>query len=184
MGNVAPAPGRARFRAAVQEANALSGADTITVPAGVYQLQIPAINTDGPEAGDIDIMSPITITGAGAGTTILDGGPPPLGMPEQRGLDRLLEVHPRSGTVTLQGIALREGFSAEEGGALRNSNTGLLRLIGVHVLDSFASKAGGGIENTAPAGSRSSTPPFRATPPAAGERRSTTPVLGPCHRRQ
>ena len=44
-----------------------AGADTIIVPAGVYELQIPTVNEDLDTTGDFDIHSPMTIVGAGAG---------------------------------------------------------------------------------------------------------------------
>src|SRR5688572_11501734 len=39
------------LRAAVQESNALSGIDTISVPAGVYELAIPALSEDTSAGG-------------------------------------------------------------------------------------------------------------------------------------
>ncbi|HNB52969.1 MAG TPA: hypothetical protein PK530_13555, partial [Anaerolineales bacterium] len=58
------------LRAAVMEANALAGDDTISVPAGNYSLTI-----DGYDAvsavGDLDITSNIIMTGVGSSTTII-----------------------------------------------------------------------------------------------------------------
>lgn len=50
------------LRAAVQTANAVSGADTVTVPAGTYVL-----------ASGLAVTNSITITGAGARQTVVDG---------------------------------------------------------------------------------------------------------------
>ncbi|MBI2760816.1 MAG: DUF11 domain-containing protein [Chloroflexi bacterium] len=67
------------LRAAIMEANALAGADIITLPAGTYQLTLPG--TDNTAAGgDLDINSSVTINGGGAATTIIQmvhpgGGP-------------------------------------------------------------------------------------------------------------
>jgi CSLREA domain-containing protein len=66
--------GTCTLRAAIQEANALPGADTIQVPAGIYTLAIPPLNENNADVGDLDITGPVTIIGAGAGITILDGG--------------------------------------------------------------------------------------------------------------
>src|SRR5918997_3681293 len=66
--------GTCTLRAAIQEANALSGHDTIEVAAGVYELGIPTVNDDLPSTGDFDVTDTLTITGAGA--TIVDGGVP------------------------------------------------------------------------------------------------------------
>ena len=82
------------LRAAIQEANALDGRDTIAVPAGVFVLSLGAGGgepVDPPDdragldcdrrrrrqEGDLDITCPVTIIGAGPGETIVDGGDPP-----------------------------------------------------------------------------------------------------------
>ena len=93
-GECETAAGECTLRAAIQEANARGGHDVINVPAGTYVLTL-APDPDAPELpevegitcvqplsgdsdGDLDITCPITITGAGAGTTIIEaGGPPP-----------------------------------------------------------------------------------------------------------
>src|SRR3954447_23146564 len=83
------------LRAAIQEADATDGADTVIVPPGRYRLSsVPA-----PEAGaagetdagngDLDITDDLTVRGAGARETTIDGG----------GLDRVFEV--ASGTTAL-----------------------------------------------------------------------------------
>src|SRR5687768_14052285 len=71
--------GTCTLRAAIQEANARSGADTITVPAGTYMLTRAPLNENGITTGDLDITAPLTIIGVGAGLTIIDGGTPPAG---------------------------------------------------------------------------------------------------------
>jgi hypothetical protein len=88
---VTAATGDCTLRAAVMEANALAGADTITLPAGTYQLSltgvdercdgdtpctgtspdwVPVITSDA-SMGDLDINDDLTITGAGAELTII-----------------------------------------------------------------------------------------------------------------
>ena len=62
------------LRAAIQEANAFAGADTITLPAGMYTLSIPGPLEDEAATGDLDITDDLTLTGAGAANTIIDGG--------------------------------------------------------------------------------------------------------------
>jgi CSLREA domain-containing protein len=68
-GVCAMADGACSLRAALQEANVLTGSHVITLPAGVYTLTIP-----GPlGGGSLEIVSgPITINGAGAATTIIE----------------------------------------------------------------------------------------------------------------
>ncbi|GAA2037039.1 right-handed parallel beta-helix repeat-containing protein [Polymorphospora rubra] len=135
------------LRAAVQEANASLPGDTIQVPAGTYQLTRAPAGDNGDGTGDLDIVSPVTIVGAGPAHTIVDGGQPPAGAPpERRGLDRLLEIHDTAGNVTLSGLTLREGYDPEQGGALLSESPGLLRLQDVAVLDSYAGVTGGGID--------------------------------------
>ena len=67
----APGNGVCTLRAAIQVANALPGPDTIIVPAGTYALTIPGQGEDAAAAGDLDITDNLTITGAGAATTII-----------------------------------------------------------------------------------------------------------------
>ncbi|MEV0729580.1 winged helix-turn-helix domain-containing protein [Polymorphospora sp. NPDC050346] len=135
------------LRAAIQEANATLPGDTIQVPAGTYQLTRPPAGDNGDATGDLDIVSPLTIVGAGDEHTVVDGGQPPAGAPpERRGLDRLLEIHDTAGNVTVSGLTLREGYDPEQGGALLSRSPGLLRLQDVAVLDSYAGVTGGGID--------------------------------------
>ncbi len=61
-GVCADASGNCSLRAAVQEANALAGANTITLPAGTYYL-----------TNALNVSQNLTINGAGQATTILDG---------------------------------------------------------------------------------------------------------------
>jgi parallel beta-helix repeat protein len=142
------------LRAAIIEANALPGADTIRILPGTYELQIPTVNADLPETGDWDIHGPVTIYGESTNPadTVIDGGwPLPGASPEARGIDRLFEIHPGTWNVTLQNLTLREGYSVEDGGAIQNWSSGLLRLDTVVVRDSLAGGAGGGLNNADPA---------------------------------
>ena len=66
-GICADAAGACSLRAAITEANALAGADTITVPAGTYTQALASANDNSNAGGDFDITSPMTINGAGAG---------------------------------------------------------------------------------------------------------------------
>src|SRR5918992_2268269 len=93
--------GTCTLRAAIQEANALSGHDTIEVAAGVYELGIPTVNDDLPSTGDFDITDTVTITGESAAATIVDGGLPlPRFEPGGRGVDRPVGSPPASGERT------------------------------------------------------------------------------------
>jgi CSLREA domain-containing protein len=143
----ATSTGACTLRAAIQQANALAGDDVIQVPAGTYAIAIAPQNENLANSGDFDVTAPVTIIGAGKEATILDGGVPNSSAPEMRGRDRVLEVHAAAGNVTLAGLSIREGYSAEQGGGIYNVSSGTLRLDDVRVLDSYAAKYGGGIAN-------------------------------------
>lgn len=144
-GICATSGGVCTIRAALQEANALPGADTITIPAGTYTLRI-ATGAEDSSFGDFDIFAPVTIVGAGAGSTILDGGDAPIGAaPNVLAVDRLFEVHPTAGNVSISRLTMQGGWSAANGGAIANSSPGTLRLESVTVRDSVTEVEGGGI---------------------------------------
>src|SRR5438093_12159986 len=69
-GSCATAASTCTLRAAIQEANANVGPDTIVVPAGTYLLTIAGQGEDAAATGDLDIRDDLTITGAGADSTI------------------------------------------------------------------------------------------------------------------
>lgn len=65
------ASGETTLRAAIQEANASPGPDTIFLPAGVFDLTL--VGTDNTAAaGDLDITDALTIVGAGSDQTVID----------------------------------------------------------------------------------------------------------------
>lgn len=61
------------LRAAIIAANAAAGSDTIQVPAGTYLLSLTGANEDAAASGDLDITDSVTIQGAAAATTLIDG---------------------------------------------------------------------------------------------------------------
>src|SRR5690242_21889878 len=68
-GVCADASNNCTLRAAIMETNALGGADTITLPAGTFTLtRVGSDDTD--VNGDLDVTGPLTINGAGSGSTI------------------------------------------------------------------------------------------------------------------
>ncbi|HEY0640073.1 MAG TPA: DNRLRE domain-containing protein [Pseudonocardiaceae bacterium] len=140
--------GQCTLRAAIQEANSTAAADTITLMAGTYVLTIAPSGDNGDATGDLDITRPLTISGPGPMTTIIDAGAAPGGAPpEQAGMDRLIEIGETAGNVTLRGLTLREGYDADQGGALLNASAGTVRLEHARVLDSYATAFGGGISH-------------------------------------
>lgn len=111
-GTCADASNKCTLRAAIQEANAWAGADTITLSAGVFQLSITGTGDETAATGDLDITADLTITGSGATSTTIDGG----------GLDRVFDIGP-NGTplnVFINSLAIRNGVvSGVPGGAIR-----------------------------------------------------------------
>lgn len=126
--------GDCSLRAAVQQANASAGTDEIVVPAGVFSLITPG-NDNVAVTGDLDITQSVTIRGAGADATIVNGGR----------LDRVFDIDPaRAGgvTVEMRGLTV-QGGSAALGGGIQNA--GALTLSGVAISDNIATGDGGGI---------------------------------------
>lgn len=124
------------LRAAVQETNALSGADTIILPAGIYTLTIPGVGENLAATGDLDLNDNLTLTGAGAATTIIDGG----------ALDRVLHLNTSGRTVQISGITVRHGdasLSGVGGAIMLQTNTRLL--LADSIVRESVSPSGGGI---------------------------------------
>lgn len=123
------------LRAAIQEANALAGADSIVVPPGTYVLGLSGADEDLAASGDLDVRDDLTVTGAGAIATIIDGG----------GLDRVLHI---SGTVTISQLGIRNGnASVEDSGCGAQGggvcNVGTLVMSDVTISGNTAADAGG-----------------------------------------
>jgi len=125
------------LRAAIQQANFHAGGDTIVLGARTHTLSIAGRNEDAAATGDLDVTSgPLTITGAGAGVSIIDGG----------GIDRVFDVQVGATQVTISGVTIRNG----------DAGTGLTKGGGIEAMDSItltdsvitgnkAGAAGGGI---------------------------------------
>ncbi len=129
----APGNGICTLRAAIRESNALAGADEIILPAGTYLLTIPGVNENNAATGDLDITGPLTISGAGAATTIIDAN----------GLDRVLDIQAQ-GSLSLQGVTVRGGFvTGGSGGGINMLNGNLT--VTDSVVTQNSSNAGGGI---------------------------------------
>jgi CSLREA domain-containing protein len=127
------------LREAISAANANPGADIITLPAGIYTLTIPGANEDGNATGDLDITDSVTINGAGAATTIIDGG----------ALDRV--IHVLAGTSTISDVTIRNGLppGVDDGGGVLVVTNATLTLTNVTLTDNRTSGgAGGGILNS------------------------------------
>ena len=98
--------GNCTLRAAIMEANALPGADSIHLPAlfgttTVYALTIAGTGEDAAATGDLDITSDLTITGDGQAITIIDGG----------SLDRVFHIFGEA-PVKIARVTIRGGNAA------------------------------------------------------------------------
>jgi CSLREA domain-containing protein len=92
------------LRAAIMEANALAGRDTIVLPAGVYALTRAGADEDNARTGDLDLKSNLVLKGQGTATTIIDAAQ----------LDRVL--HLVNGIVKISKLTLANGSTASVGG--------------------------------------------------------------------
>lgn len=86
------------LRAAIQEANALPGENTINLPTGTYVLTIPGRQEDGALTGDLDVRDNLMLVGNDVTTTIVDGNQ----------LDRVFDVANTS--MKMSGITIRNGY--------------------------------------------------------------------------
>ncbi|MCD6290443.1 MAG: CSLREA domain-containing protein [Anaerolineae bacterium] len=121
-GACADSNGNCSLRAAIMQANALSGPDTITLPAGTYTLSGNA-NEDDCTSGDLDIADDLTINGAGADVTIIDANQ----------VDRVFDVYAETAniTVTINDVTITggkapdgpAGYGGDYGGGIYNNET-------------------------------------------------------------
>jgi CSLREA domain-containing protein len=123
-GLCATADGACSLRAAVQEANQRGGSQRISLADWQVLLQ-----------GELLITDDLTISGLGAGETVIGGS----------GEARLLRVS-RGAKLTLEALTLQAGATTGDGGALYNE--GQAALTAVQISGSRADGSGGGIFNT------------------------------------
>lgn len=115
------------LRAAILEANAHAGADTIVLQANVTYLLTRVGIDDVARTGDLDVTDSVTIIGAGP-TTVIDGNGAVLG-------DRVFQFDKCIGggymsvcatgdvVATLSGVTIQHGYSAIVGGGILNHAT-------------------------------------------------------------
>lgn len=126
------------LRAGIMEANFDDTADTVNLPPGTYTLTVAGSGEDDSATGDLDILAPLTISGAGVDATIIDAA----------GIDRVVEVLRSDTDLTLDRLTLCGGSAvtslSERGGGLLHHGRHLW-LTRVRVTGNIAN-AGGGIE--------------------------------------
>lgn len=113
--------GGCTLRAAIQEANALPGLDTISITSITCTLSRAGADEDGAATGDLDITDDLTITGVSPETSTIDGG----------GIDRVLHIHHET-TVELTALTVQNGNGGDNpggGGVLNHGNLTLTNSI-------------------------------------------------------
>jgi uncharacterized repeat protein (TIGR01451 family)/CSLREA domain-containing protein len=139
-GLCADASGHCSLRAAIMQANFVTGVDTITLPAGVFLLTRPG-DDDAAVLGDLDITDDLTIQGAGSRATIVDGNGAVTG-------DRVFQVLASAKNTLFSGLTIRNGKKTtntfDEGGGLYWDGGGSqLRFTDVVIEDNAANYGGG-----------------------------------------
>jgi CSLREA domain-containing protein len=129
--------GLCTLRAAIQEANALGGVHTITLPLGTYKLTISGPGGGGElnaAVGDLDVVgSDVRIHGAGEGVTKIDGNQ----------LEGVFEVF-SNGRLELCDVTILNGKANGGGGIL---NLGAVKVCNSTIQSNFSQTSGGGIAN-------------------------------------
>lgn len=131
--------GKCTLRAAIIQANFVTGHDTITLPSGVYQLTRPG-DDDAAQLGDLDIADDLTIQGAGSSTTIVDGNVTG---------DRVFQILSSATDTSISGLTIRNGKKITNtfdsgGGLYWTGGGGHLRLSDL-IVEGNAAHYGGGI---------------------------------------
>jgi hypothetical protein len=127
------------LRAAVSAANATAVADTIVLNSATYTLSIPGVNENANLTGDLDVKYPLTITGTGVASTIINGNQ----------IDRVFDVM-AGASLTLSGVTVTGGSSINNvfecgGGGVQNAGT--LTINDSAISGNKTLRLGGGIAN-------------------------------------
>jgi CSLREA domain-containing protein len=135
-GACATARGPCSLRAAVQEANALAGADRVILLPGVYPLSLLGSGEDAAATGDLDVTDTLTVRGLNAFFTTIDG----------LGADRVFDAF--GSALTLRHVRVFNGSASGEeaaghGGGIRFG--GSLTLDHAIVVGNRSDRDGGGI---------------------------------------
>jgi hypothetical protein len=139
LDEVNPGDGKRSLREAVSQANKHAGTDAIVLPAGVFRIALAGANENANATGDLDIHDAVTVRGAGAGLTIING----------QQLDRVFDVFgtaPGSIRVVLDGLTVCNGSVTVYGGGVLVGNANLV-VRDSAVIGNRAALSGGGVSN-------------------------------------
>jgi hypothetical protein len=145
-------PDDCSLRGAISLSNATTGGiGTIIVPTGIYQLSIAGKEENDNATGDLDILHPVMIQGAGKSSTIIQAGPS-----KNNGIDRVFSIsYNLEGTASISDLTIRWGTisSGSDGGAgiLHSASTsGTLILERVNIEENVITidRSGGGLLST------------------------------------
>jgi CSLREA domain-containing protein len=128
------------LREAVLAANAGPGGDTIVLPPGHFRLTIPGPGEEAAATGDLDLTRSVTITGAGARSTVIDGAAG----------DRVFDVAAGT-TAQISNVSITGGLVAGEGAGIRSD--GVLALARDQISGNRALGLGGGVFSGGPSAS-------------------------------
>ena len=127
--------GQCKLRAAIQEANAEPGPDTIVLQGGTITLTIAGAGEDAAATGDLDVTDPLTILGGSSlsATTI-----------DANNLDRAFHVR-NNATLALDRVIVQHGNSTGQdyGGGLLNDGGAVTISNSVFANNTTASYGGG-----------------------------------------
>lgn len=130
-GICATATGTCTLRAAIEETNALPGADSIDLPSGTYVITL-GNGDDNAASGDLDVTDNLTLNGSGRSFTIVDGN----------NTDRVFDVR-EGARLQVSALTVRNGNVNNQGAGIRSEGT----LIADNLLveDNVSGGDGGGI---------------------------------------
>jgi CSLREA domain-containing protein len=131
--------GLCTLRAAIQEANALPGQQTIALGPSMHYATLDGDQEDAAATGDLDVTDDLIIEGTDASTTIV----------EAHTYDRLFDVA-ESVSLTLSDVTVRGGLrgsilDSDIGGGLRAAEGALVVLSRAVVEDNAVVQGGGGV---------------------------------------
>ncbi|MBK8466051.1 MAG: proprotein convertase P-domain-containing protein [Chloracidobacterium sp.] len=147
-GICADAGGFCSLRAAISESNFAPGANTISLPSGVYTTTLAGAAENVNASGDYDITSDVIINGAGSGTTIVEANAAP-GVATERVFHIRGAAAATALNVNINNLTVRHGrntINAFGGGIRIDQGTGHnITLDNLVVTANLNGSSGGGI---------------------------------------